>query len=113
MEKVNIIIRLLRYAERMRQVSALMRDQPDRPLDRATYWIEYVIRHDGASHLRSASRKLSLFQRCLFDVLLFVLAVALVFAYCVLYLHRLLCGRKVVLLRNFFPGRVSEKKKNN
>ncbi|EFX64661.1 hypothetical protein DAPPUDRAFT_66055 [Daphnia pulex] len=61
------------YVERMNQVSALMRDQTDRPLDRAVYWIEYVIRHQGASHLRSASRKLSLFQRCLIDVLLFTL----------------------------------------
>ena len=40
-----------------------MRDQGDHPLDRATYWIEYVIRHNGAHHLRTASRKLSLIQK--------------------------------------------------
>ena len=45
-----------------------MRDQKERPLDRAVYWIEYVIRHQGAPHLRSSSRYLNLFQRDLIDI---------------------------------------------
>jgi glucuronosyltransferase len=73
----------------MNQVSALMRDQTDRPLDRAVYWIEYVIRHQGAPHLRSASRKLSLFQRCLIDVLLFTLFLLLSLLISVFLLCRL------------------------
>ncbi|XP_046639071.1 UDP-glycosyltransferase UGT5-like [Daphnia pulicaria] len=77
------------YVERMNQVSALMRDQTDRPLDRAVYWIEYVIRHQGAPHLRSASRKLSLFQRCLIDVLLFTLFLLLSLLISVFLLCRL------------------------
>lgn len=56
----------------MAHFSSLMHDQPDRPLDRATYWIEYVIRHRGAPHLRSKARWLSMFQRGLFDVALVV-----------------------------------------
>jgi glucuronosyltransferase len=58
----------------MNQVSELMRDQMESPLERAIYWLEYVIRHRGAPHLRASSRKLSLFQRCLFDVMLFSLS---------------------------------------
>ena len=46
-----------------------MRDQIDNPLDRAAYWIEYVIRHRGAPHLKPKSYcKKSLFQRELLDV---------------------------------------------
>ena len=46
-----------------------MRDQIDDPLDRAAYWIEYVIRHRGAPHLKPKSYcKKSLFQRELLDV---------------------------------------------
>lgn len=68
----------------MRFVSELMRDQKDRPLERAVYWIEYVMRHGGAQHLRSASRKLALYQRGLLDVTLIVLvasAISTYFAY--------------------------------
>ena len=31
----------------------LMRDQPVSPQDLVTYWVEYVVRHKGARHLRS------------------------------------------------------------
>lgn len=48
-----------------------MRDQIDRPLDRAVYWMEYVIRHQGAPQLRSAVRHLSFYQKGLADVVLF------------------------------------------
>ena len=65
----------------MQFVSELMRDQNERPLDRAVYWIEYVIRHQGAQHLRSASRKLALYQRGLLDVTVIVVAVSVILAY--------------------------------
>lgn len=66
----------------MKQVSSVMHDQIDQPLDRAVYWIEYVIRHNGAPHLRSPSRRLGFFQRSLVDVmvLLFSLISILVYA---------------------------------
>ena len=67
----------------MEKVSDLMRDQMESPLDRAVYWIEYVIRHKGAPHLRTASRKLSFFQRSLFDVLMFVVGCSVFFLFLV------------------------------
>ena len=72
------------YIERVRRVSELMRDQKERPLDRAVYWIEYVIRHQGALHLRSSSRHLNLFQRDLIDIALFVFAFLIASVYVVL-----------------------------
>jgi len=71
-----------RYGERMRRMSELMRDQKERPLDRAVYWIEYVIRHQGAQHLRSPSRHLDLYQRGLVDIafIAFAFSLALVYA---------------------------------
>lgn len=65
----------------MEQVSALMHDQIDQPLDRAIYWIEYVIRHRGAPHLRNSSRDLFLLQRGLVDVILAILAACLFMVY--------------------------------
>jgi glucuronosyltransferase len=61
-----------------------MRDQKERPIDRAVYWIEYVIRRKGAPHLRSSSRHLNIFQRNLFDLnLLLTFAFNIVFVYAI------------------------------
>jgi glucuronosyltransferase len=49
------------------------RDQPTKPLDRAIYWIEYVIRNDGAKYLKSDSLGLNTAQYFLFDVTLFLI----------------------------------------
>jgi glucuronosyltransferase len=67
-----------RYALRMKEVSALSRDEMTSALDRAVYWIEYVIRHQGALHLRSASRQLSLYTNGGFIVVSIAFLVAYV-----------------------------------
>ncbi|KAI9554593.1 UDP-glycosyltransferase 208B2 [Daphnia sinensis] len=69
------------YAKKMERVSELMRDQMETPLERVIYWIEYIIRHEGAPHLRTAARKLSLHQRFLFDVMLFLVIVGILMFY--------------------------------
>lgn len=48
-------------------------DQPMKPLDRAMYWIEYVIRNNGAKHLISDSTELNDAQYFLLDVTLILL----------------------------------------
>jgi glucuronosyltransferase len=54
-----------------------LRDQPRTPLEQAVYWTEYVIRHKGAPHLRSAVVDLAWYQYFLLDVIA-VLALAAV-----------------------------------
>jgi glucuronosyltransferase len=90
----------------MDQVSALARDQMESPLNRAVYWIEYVIRNQGAPHLRIASRKLSLFQRYLFDVLFFVLFSAFFFLVLPLPALHIICSNGRVKMNG-------QKKKTN
>jgi glucuronosyltransferase len=45
------------------------------PLDTAIFWTEYVIRHGGAPHMRSAALDLSWYQYLLIDVIAFVLVI--------------------------------------
>ena len=68
----------------MRRVSELMRDQKERPLDRAIYWIEYVIRHQGAQHLRSPSRHLNVFERDIIDIALAAIVSSLALVYVII-----------------------------
>lgn len=44
-----------------------------KPLDRAVYWIEYIIRHGRAEHLISDSIELNEMQYFLFDVILILI----------------------------------------
>lgn len=46
-----------------------MRDNPISIMDKAIFWIEYVIRHDGAPHLRTAANDLYWFEYYLLDVI--------------------------------------------
>lgn len=55
LEAVQAVLHDPSYRENMRRLSALHRDKPTHPLDTALFWIEFVIRHKGASHLRSHS----------------------------------------------------------
>ncbi|XP_046999933.1 UDP-glucosyltransferase 2-like isoform X2 [Schistocerca americana] len=63
-----------RFRERAKHRSQLFRDRPRPPLEEAVYWVEYVIRHQGAPHLRSAAMDLAWYQYLLIDVAAFVLA---------------------------------------
>ncbi|KAB0793748.1 hypothetical protein PPYR_13368 [Photinus pyralis] len=60
-----------RYRENAIRRSRIMHDQPMKPLDKAMYWIEYVLRHNGAPHLRTSALNLRWFQVLCLDVVLF------------------------------------------
>ncbi|XP_029346054.1 2-hydroxyacylsphingosine 1-beta-galactosyltransferase isoform X2 [Acyrthosiphon pisum] len=57
--------------------SRVYRDQPMKPLQRAVYWVEYVIRNGGAGHLKSDSVELNDMQYFLFDIV-FILLILIV-----------------------------------
>lgn len=62
-------------------MSKIFNDNPVKPLDAAVYWIEYVTRHGGAKHLRTAANELYWFQYYLLDVSFAVSAAAFAVAY--------------------------------
>ncbi len=51
------------------RVSSIFRDSPRTPVEVAVDWMEYVVRHNGAKHLRSAALDLNIFQYFLLDVI--------------------------------------------
>ncbi|XP_017283354.1 UDP-glucuronosyltransferase 2A2-like [Kryptolebias marmoratus] len=81
------------YMEKMKQLSSLHRDQPMKPLDQAMFWIEFVMRHKGAAHLRTESYKMSTIQYYSIDVIAFLLAVNLLVFACFSYVVKILCQK--------------------
>lgn len=70
-------------------ISARYRDQPQEPLELAAFWVEYVIRHGGAEHLKSAGQELGFLQYHGIDVLVTIVGGPILFVY---LLSKLLCG---------------------
>lgn len=64
----------------------MFHDRPMKPLDKAVYWIEYVIRHNGAHHLKTAANKLNWIQFLSIDIILLTLIVLLIFFNILIYI---------------------------
>ncbi|XP_062430421.1 UDP-glucuronosyltransferase 2A2-like isoform X1 [Rhea pennata] len=75
-DAVNTVINNSTYKENALRLSKIHHDQPMKPLDRAVFWIEFVMRHKGAKHLRPASHHLTWYQYHCLDVLAFLFACA-------------------------------------
>jgi len=70
-----------RFKESAKRMSTIFHDRPMSALDTAVYWVEYVIRHKGAHHLRTAAVKLTWYQYLLLDVILFIITILLLLIY--------------------------------
>lgn len=79
------------YRENMQTLSRLHRDQPMKPLDRAVFWIEYVIRNRGAPHLKAESLKMSWCVYHSVDVIATLLTIALIFTLFCVFIVKSLC----------------------
>ncbi|KFP31628.1 UDP-glucuronosyltransferase 2A2, partial [Colius striatus] len=71
-DALNVVINNSSYKENVLRLSKIHHDQPVKPLDRAVFWIEFVMRHKGAKHLRPAAHQLTWYQYHSLDVLAFL-----------------------------------------
>lgn len=98
LEALETVINDTRYKERMTEISAIHKDRPIEPLDLAVHWIEFVMRHKGADHLRPAAHDLNWIQYHSLDVIAFLMAVVLAatfigFKCCLFCCRKLFCRR--------------------
>lgn len=71
----------------MKELDDFAKDQPMKPIDKAIWWIEYVIRHNGTTHLKGSLSGKSFYQH-VFPIE--VLAVITVTVVCVIIVCQLL-----------------------
>ncbi|XP_063044178.1 UDP-glucuronosyltransferase 2C1-like [Engraulis encrasicolus] len=96
LQALQEVLHVPSYRENMQRLSRLHRDQPMEPLDRALFWIEFVMRHKGAAHLRTESYKMPWYSYHSLDVMMFLLAVLLLMLFMILAFIRCslrLCGK--------------------
>lgn len=74
------------YGKVVKTASTLYRDRPQSGLETAVYWVEYVIRHNGAEHIQSPAVHLNFIQYHSLDVIGFICACFYVFGKVVQFL---------------------------
>lgn len=76
--------------------SKMFRDQPEKPLDRAIWWIEYVLRNSNENTFRSEALFLNIFQKHDVDIVVFLSCVVFLCLYIIFKILRVIF-RKIKL----------------
>ena len=76
------------------------------PMDTAIYWTEYVIRHRGAPHLRTAGADLPLYQYLLLDVTAVLVTAILAVVYVIYFMLKKL----LIIIRSSVKNIPQDKK---
>lgn len=92
---VYTIISDKRYNENVLKISALSKDRLQSPLEKGVWWVEYVLRHNGASHLQPATLHLNWVQYLMLDIV--VISVLLIFTLLFIIYSLYKCVVKVLL----------------
>lgn len=79
---INEVLKNPKYAKNMKIRSARFRDQPEKPLERAVWWSEYIIRNPQPTHLRPADFNFGLLGSHFWDIQ-FLIVLVLVILYLV------------------------------
>nr|CAD7612602.1 unnamed protein product [Timema genevievae]CAD7616648.1 unnamed protein product [Timema genevievae] len=65
------------YRKNVIHLATLLNDQPQTAMDRAIWWTDYVLRHKGATHLRTAAVDMPWYQFLLLDVIAFIFLISI------------------------------------
>jgi glucuronosyltransferase len=79
------------FATNAREVADLLRDQPMTSAEKILFWVDFVARHHGASHLHSIAATMPLYQYLSLDVIFVLFALLLVLITAIL-----LCSYKLL-----------------
>ncbi|XP_070699343.1 UDP glucuronosyltransferase 5 family, polypeptide D1 [Pempheris klunzingeri] len=90
---VNEVLHQDSYRHNIQRLSRLHKDQPMAPMDQAVFWVEYVMRHKGAPHLRTEAYKMPWYSYYCLDVLLVLLTALTVLLLSTFAIFRFLCCR--------------------
>lgn len=91
-QAINEVLTNKTYADNVKRYSRLFKDRPLSALDTAVFWVEHVIRHNGARHLRSSAIPLNIIQKNSWDVIAFVAFAIFIIIYLLKLLVETICS---------------------
>ncbi|XP_071500861.1 UDP-glucuronosyltransferase 2C1-like isoform X2 [Diadema antillarum] len=87
---INTVTQNNTYMKTAKRLSAIYRDRPQSPADRAAFWVEHVMKY-GGKDLRSPVKDLNFVQLYLIDVYAFLFTCFLLFVVIFYYTCKLTC----------------------
>ena len=72
-------------------ISGLLQDRRRTPLQETADWIEYVLRHGGARHLRAQVLNIPWYQYYLLDVIAFLVAIVTLVVIVIRLMYKCMC----------------------
>lgn len=76
------------YTDNVKKISKRLKDQPQAPMERAIFWIEYVLRNDGAHFMQSSAQYLNSVEFYNLDVYSLFAIIAFLLVFMPIYLLR-------------------------
>lgn len=113
----NILSKMLsntKYSVEVQKLSKLYRDKPMSAIDTAIYWIEYVIRHKGATHMRYPGADMNFIERNSLDVLAFIFGILIVLKKLLTFMYqklKIICTPKTI--NHISKRKIKKRKKQN
>lgn len=59
---MNEVLSNPKYKENVLKISKRLTDQPQTAMDKAIFWVEYVLRHDGANFMQTSAQYLNFIE---------------------------------------------------
>ena len=82
---------IFRFKSKATDISGLLKDRRQTSLQEIIDWIEYVLRHGGARHLRAEVFNIPWYQYYLLDVMVFLVAIVTLVVTVIRLICRCLC----------------------
>ena len=95
-EAINKVVENRDIGDAIGKMSELFRDQKEHPVERAVWWIEYIMRHNGAPFLKPKSMDMEWYEYNLMDVIIFLLSIWFIIA--VIFIKCCTCIAKRVII---------------
>jgi glucuronosyltransferase len=75
-EALENVLHNPKYTTNVKMVANRLRDQPQTPMQKAIFWVEYVLRHDGAYFMQSSAQHLNFIEVHNLDIYATLAAIA-------------------------------------
>jgi hypothetical protein len=100
-----------KYKENTLEITNRLKDQPQTPMDRAVFWVEYVLRHNGAHYMQTSAQYLNFFEYHNLDIYATFALIAFVAIFIPIYITR----KVLKIICSFMKGsfKSKDKKKKN
>lgn len=112
-DKLRKILEEPKYAKNAKELSASFRDQKEKPLDRAVWWAEWLIRNPDCDYIKSPVLRLGFIAGNSYDIIavisVAIFVILIVFAKMCLFIIRKLFGSS----RNLNAKAKQKQKKRN